>query len=105
MGIDRNIYLGSFLVIDTAENLHELMLDKFKDEDLFCVVYGSNDIIPILIPNKKSQGGINIQENDAGIWEYPEKDFSQEDWKKIEAVLKEEGISYEEKSGLVIWYI
>jgi len=98
MSIDQNIYLGSFLFVgNTVKNLHQLMLDKLKDEDLFCFVENQ-----FLVPNRGRQGGIHI--NDSGVWEYPEKDFSHEDWKKIEIMLKEENITFEEKSGLIVWY-
>jgi hypothetical protein len=103
MSIDTNIYVGSYLLVKTQKNIHELMRQILNDEDLFRVARISDIPGQIIVPNRtKSQGGSYIK--DQGVWDAPIPNFSHEDWVRVTKMFRELNIDYYSKSGVVMWY-
>jgi hypothetical protein len=105
MSVDSNLYVGSYLHVDTERDLYTLMWTNFKDGDLFITVKLNGKKGVFLLSNLKdpsTQGALNIK--DEGVYDLPSKDFSHENWKKVEKMLKEESIKFEEKTGIILWF-
>lgn len=104
MSLDYNLYMGSYLLIQTELNLHDFMKEKFNDGDLFARVELRGIKGQILIPNRRDTtgyGGIRVKET--GCYDYPKDDFSHKDWAKLIKVLSEESIAFQKCSGLLYW--
>lgn len=88
-------------------NMYDLMVRYFNNGDIFRDIrlenIESNDFV-LLIPNKKEQGGITLDECTYGEESLPDIEmniFDSGDWNKMIKVLQEEGIKFEKKVGIV----
>jgi len=97
-------------------NLHEFLLEEFKDEDLFTAVYPDDVDYIIAVPNRRDrQGGTYFHDDprteililSEGLDHKPYMhvhDFEGEDWIKLEEALKKRNIKYKKLTGVLQWF-
>lgn len=102
MSTDTNIYVGSYLLVHSNKDLYDLMEKHFKNGNLFTnpKIEGKSFLVSNL-NDSSSQGGLRVEKD--GFWDYPKKDFSHKDWQKVMDMLEKENISFEKKTGVLMW--
>lgn len=93
-------------------NIYQILFDRIG-QDIFFVVTQEwlnseepEDFV-ILIPNRKSQGGYNIEEQEFGEYLFPllqASHFSQGDWVKLIEVLTELNLKHVDNIGIIKYY-
>lgn len=99
-------------VTSKSKNMHEYIYDKFKNEDMFQVVYQENlcdhdnENFVLLLPNHERQGGIFIGTHEHGEFPFHKRVKDQmlfEEWQALIKNLQEDNIKHEIIEGCVAY--